>query len=82
MKVVEAVRNVGGALNNNADEVSGKNSTTPRTVWHFKGGPPPLLESNYTGKEAFTMILVTTAAGHKLKPAVFVEGKSVRALNA
>ena len=36
----------------------------------------------HSGKEAFTMILATTAAGHKLKPAVFVVGKTDRALKA
>jgi hypothetical protein len=81
-QVVQAVCKVGGALTINADEISGKNLIKPRTLWHLKGGPPPVLESNNTGKEAFTMILATTAAGHKLKPAVFVKGKSDRALKA
>ena len=81
-EVVEAVDKVGGALTINADEISGKNLIKPRTLWHIKGGPPPLLSSNNTGKEAFTMILATTAAGHKLKPAVFVVGKTDRALKA
>ena len=81
-QVVDAVKKVGGALTINADEISGKNLIKPRTLWHNKGGPPPLLQSNNTGKEAFTMILATTAAGHKLKPAVFVVGKTTRALKA
>ena len=79
-KVVQAVRSVGGGLTINADEVSGKFLVKPRTLWHEKGGPPPLLPSNHSGKEAFTMILATTAAGHKLKPAVVVVGKTERAL--
>jgi hypothetical protein len=81
-QVVQAVGKVGGALTINADEISGKSLIKPRTLWHLTGGPPPLLESNNTGKEAFTMILATTAAGHKLKPAVFVKGKTDRALKA
>ena len=79
-KVVQAVRSVGGGLTINADEISGKFLIKPKTLWHEKGGPPPLIPSNHTGKEAFTMILATTAAGHKLKPALFVVGKTGRAL--
>ena len=79
-KVARAVRSVGGHRTINADEISGKMLIAPRTLWHDSGGPPPVLESNQTGKEAFSMILATTAAGHKLKPAVFVKGKSQRAL--
>jgi hypothetical protein len=52
----------------------------PRTLWHDRGGLAPLLESNQTGKEAFSMILATTAAGHKLTPAVFVVGKTKASL--
>ena len=79
-KVVDAVASVGGHLTINADEISAKILKAPRTLWHKKGGPPPLLSSNYTGREAFTMILATTAAGHKLKPAVFVVGKTSKSL--
>ena len=79
-KVERAVRRVGGHRTINADEISGKMLLAPRTLWHDAGGPPPELKSNQTGKEAFSMILATSAAGHKLKPAVFVKGKSQRAL--
>ena len=37
---------------------------------------------NNTGKEALTMTLATTTAGHMLKPAVFVVDKTHRALKA
>ena len=79
-QVVRAVRRVGDHWTINADEISGKMLLAPRTLWHPVGGPAPELESNQTGKEAFSMILATTAAGHKLKPAVFIKGKSQRAL--
>ena len=79
-KVERAVRSVGGQRTINADEISGKMPIAPRTLWKDRSGPPPGLESNQTPKEAFSMILATTAAGHKCKPAVFVKGKSQRAL--
>ena len=79
-KVVRAVRSYGGGLTINADEIAAKMLIKPRTLWHEKGGPPPLMASNHTGKEAFTMILATTAAGHKLIPALFVVAKTARAL--
>ena len=41
-----------------------------------------MLKSNNTGNDAFTMILATTAAGHQLKPAVFILDKTDRALQA
>ena len=74
------MRSVGGQRIINADEISGKMLICPRTLWKDRNGPPPVLESNHTGKEAFSMILATTAAGHKLKPAVFVKGKTSRTL--
>ena len=74
------MKNVGGRQTINADEISVKFLIRPRTLWHDAGGPPPLMASNHTGKEAFTMILATTAGGHKLKPALFVVGKTARSL--
>jgi hypothetical protein len=75
-EVEEAVKKYKGHWTINADEVSAKMFIAPRTLWHQKGGPPPLIPSNHTGKEAFTIIFATTAGGHKLKPAVFVLGKT------
>jgi hypothetical protein len=49
---------------------------------HFINGPQPVISSNQTEKEAFTLILVTTAAGHKLPPACFLQGKTNRVLKS
>ena len=81
-EVEEAIKKYGGHRTINADEISAKVLKVPRTLWHQKGGPPPILASNHTGKEAFTMILATTAGGHKLTPAVFVRGKTHASLKA
>ena len=75
-EIEDAVEKYGGHWTINADEVSAKSFIKPRTLWHEAGGPPPIIPSNHTGKEAFTTIFATTAAGHKLKPAVFVVGKT------
>ena len=69
-EVEDAVEKYGGHWTINADEVSAKSFIKPRTLWYEAGGPPPIIPSNHTGKEAFTTIFATTAAGHKLKPAV------------
>ena len=81
-EVEEVVKTYGGQWTINADEVSAKIIKAPRTLWHKTGGPPPILASNHTGKEAFTIIFATTTGGHKLKPAVFVKGKTHASLKS
>jgi hypothetical protein len=80
--VEQAVDRYGAAYTINADEISGKIISPPRTLWAPVNGPQPVISSNHTEKEAFTLILATTAAGHKLPPACFVQGKTDRALKS
>ena len=55
----------------NTDEISCKVISPPRALLaHVGGEHPPILLSNKSHKEAFTMILATTPSGMKLKPAV------------
>ena len=78
--VARAVETYGPAYTINADEISGKLVSPPRTLWAEVNGPRPVISSNHTEKEAFTLILATTAAGHKLPPACFVQGETDRVL--
>ena len=67
----------------NADEISAKIIHPPRTLLAPAGGEhPPLILSNHTHKEAFTMILATTPSGKKLKPAVVLPDRGTRAKRA
>jgi hypothetical protein len=64
----------------NADEISAKVISPPRTVLAPIGGQhPPVILSNKSPKEAFTMILATTPSGKKLKPAVVLPDRGPRA---
>ena len=54
--VVEAVKEFGAAYTINADEISGKLISPPRTLWAPINSPPPSISSNHTEKEAFTLI--------------------------
>jgi hypothetical protein len=64
----------------NADEISAKVISPPRTLLAPKGGlDPPVIKSNKTHKEAFTMIFATTPSGKKLKPAVVLADRGPRA---
>ena len=57
----------------NADEVSAKAINPPRTVLApVSGEHPPIIRSNRSRKEAFTMIFATTASGAKLHPVVII----------
>ena len=78
--VAQAVETYGPAYTINADEISGRIISPPRTLWAPVNGPQPVISSNHTEKEAFTLILATTAAGHKLPPACFVQGQTDRVL--
>ena len=80
--VEQAVDSYGPAYTINADEISGKIISPPRTLWAPVNGPQPVISSNHTEKEAFTLILATTAAGQKLPPACFVQGETDRALRS
>lgn len=67
----------------NSDEISAKVIHPPRTLLAPKGGEhPPIILSNRTHKEAFTMILATTPSGKKLKPAVVLPDRGPRAKKA
>jgi hypothetical protein len=64
----------------NADEISAKVISPPHTLLAPKGGQhPPVIKSNKTHKEAFTMIFGTTPSGKKLKPAVVLPDRGARA---
>ena len=64
----------------NSDEISAKVIHPPRTVLAPKGGQhPPVILSNRTPKEAFTMIFATTPSGKKLRPAVVLPDRGPRA---
>jgi hypothetical protein len=67
----------------NADETSAKFIHLPHTLFAPVGGEhPPVVRSNHTNKEAFTMIFATTASGAKLKPAVIISPRGERAMRA
>jgi hypothetical protein len=65
-----------------ADEISGKTITSPCTLSACDQRPVFSVSSNHTEKEAFSLILATTAAGHELPPACFVQGKTDRVLRS
>jgi hypothetical protein len=67
----------------NSDEISCKVISPPLTLLATKGGDnPPVLHSNKTHKEAFTMIFGTTPSGKKLKPAIVLPNRGPRAKRA
>ena len=67
----------------NADEISAKVISPPLTLLAPVGGQHrPVIPSNRSSKEAFTMILATTPSGKKLKPAVVIADRGPRAKKA
>jgi hypothetical protein len=73
----------GARLVINADETSCKFIHLPHTLFAPVGGEhPPVIHSNHTNKEAFSMIFATTASGAKLKPAVIISPRGERAMRA
>ena len=73
----------GARLVINADETSCKFIHLPHTLFAPVGGEhPPVIHSNHTNKEAFSMIFATTFSGVKLKPAVIISPRGPRAMRA
>jgi hypothetical protein len=67
----------------NSDEISAKVINPPRQVLAPKGADhPPIILSNKSHKDAFTMIFATTPSGKKLKPAVVLPPRGPRAQQA
>ena len=66
-----------------ADEISCNSMHLPRTLLvPVSGAQPPLIHSNHSDKEAFTMIYGTTPSGAKLEPAVIISPRGERAMRA
>ena len=67
----------------NADGTSCKFIHLPHTLFAPVGGEqPPVVHSNHTNKEAFSMIFATTASGAKLQPAAIISPRGERAMRA
>ena len=73
----------GARLVINADETSCKSIHLPQTLFAPVGGEhPPVIHSNHTNKEAFSVIFATTVSGVKLKPRVIISPRGPRAMRA
>lgn len=65
----------------NADEKSYKFIHLPHTLFAPVGDEhAPVIHSNHTNKEAFSMVFATTASGAKLKRAVIISPRGERAM--
>ena len=66
-----------------ADETSCKLIHLSHTLFAAVGGDhPPVIHSNHTNKEAFSVTFATTASGAKLKSAVIISPRRERAMRA
>ena len=82
-EVERAVKRNGADFVINADEISAKMISPPYTLLAPTGGDhPPIIHSNHTAKEAFTMIFATTPSGKKLRPVVIISERGPRAMQA
>lgn len=67
----------GSSLVINADEISAKGAKVTERVWVPIGHPTPRTNSRFDARQAWSLMLATTADGQKLPPAVYATAKSL-----